>query len=552
MAFCLQRIRQRREMIAWDMRRVLSVLLPSRRAQPCQYEDVRREQDGRLADLRGADPRGARGSPTRIWIDKPALSKALPCPTASCAKKGDGQKRRQARYKLSSQDIDLRFHLDRWRPRLQLPHPGELPDGGEVAPGDALQNPRLLDEVGRRASLGPIAKGLLVLGAHEDLQQRGQHPKRHYALGEQDLKGRGVLAGYLSPHGVQLGVGASSVKGSPPAAVLASMRPALRPMSEARPMTSGEEERTSRRNSRRASRSPASALSETALSSFRRFLVSSEGSSAPGSGSGTSVLSFASAVAGRYQLGPGEDPRRLRELQDRCAEGFQALQLRPLPRLALLPRLAEVGVGVGYKLRFLPGPHVPLSDPAVFALASVVVEVAPAPLPGHPLPRPSCATPRHHPRLCDGRCSEANVPVAGEGFPVESGVAAHHGAGRLARRQRPVYDVVLLVGTRPARLGAHVIAPARGISRSRRSTMLRSRCQYSSLSRAACKRSRSRAVSGMTVVAGKTQGSSHSARMRLSATNASKAVPSDTIATPPPTGLRTSSRTRDGLRASAR
>jgi hypothetical protein len=70
-------------MIAWDMRRVLSVLLPSRRAQPCQYEDVRREQDGRLADLRGADPRGARGSPTRIWIDKPALSKALPCPTAS-------------------------------------------------------------------------------------------------------------------------------------------------------------------------------------------------------------------------------------------------------------------------------------------------------------------------------------------------------------------------------------------------------------------------------------------------------------------------------------
>src|SRR5215217_9010328 len=192
----------RREMIAWEMCRVLS----SRRAQPCQYEDVRREQDGRLADLRGADPHGARGSPTRIWIDKPALSKALPYLTASCTKKRGGQKRCQARYELSSQDIDLRVHLDWWRPRLQLPHPGELPDGREVASGGALQDPRLLDEVGRRASLGPVAKGLLVLGAHETLQQRGEHPKRHYALGEQDLKGRGVLAGYLSPHGVELGV----------------------------------------------------------------------------------------------------------------------------------------------------------------------------------------------------------------------------------------------------------------------------------------------------------------------------------------------------------
>src|SRR5215204_4359180 len=153
------------------------------------------------------------------------------------------------------------------------------------------------------------------------------------------------------------------------------MRPALRPMSEARPMTSGEEERTSRRNSRRASRSPAFALSETARSSSRRFLVSSEGSSAPGSGSGTSPLSFASAIAGRYELSSGEDARRLRELQDRGAEGFQTLQLRPLPR-----------------------PDVPLADPAVFALALVVVEVvAAAPLPGHPLRLSPCATSRQHP-----------------------------------------------------------------------------------------------------------------------------------------------------------
>src|SRR5215203_7562621 len=222
------------------------------------------------------------------------------------------------------------------------------------------------------------------------------------------------------------------------------MRPALRPMSEARPMTSGEEERTSRRNSRRASRSPASALSETARSSSRRFLVSSEGSSAPGSGSGTSPLSFASAIAGRYELSSGEDARRLRELQDRGAEGFQTLQLRPLPRRPLLPRQAEGGVGMGHQLRYLPGPDVPLADPAVFALALVVVEVvAAAPLPGHPLCLPlcPCATSRHHPRLCDGRCSEANVPVAGESFPVESGVAAHYGAGRLARLERSVYGL---------------------------------------------------------------------------------------------------------------
>src|SRR3954447_1985266 len=110
--------------------RVLSVLLPSRQAQPCQYEDVRREQNERLADLRDADPRGARGSPTRIWIDKPALSKALPGPTASrVLRRGALKSAGKARYKLSSQDIDLRVHLNWWRVRLQLPHLGQLPDG---------------------------------------------------------------------------------------------------------------------------------------------------------------------------------------------------------------------------------------------------------------------------------------------------------------------------------------------------------------------------------------------------------------------------------------
>jgi hypothetical protein len=44
-----------------------------RRAQPCQYEDVRREQDERLSDLRGADPRGARGI-TNEDLDRQASS----------------------------------------------------------------------------------------------------------------------------------------------------------------------------------------------------------------------------------------------------------------------------------------------------------------------------------------------------------------------------------------------------------------------------------------------------------------------------------------------
>jgi hypothetical protein len=134
---------------------VLSVLFLSRRAQPCQYEDVRREQDERLSDPRGADLRRARGIANK---DPDRQAGSLECATmtnaASRTKKRGAQKRCRARYKLiSAQDIDLRVHLERWRPSLQLAHPGQLPDGREVAPGGALQDPRLLEEVGRRASL---------------------------------------------------------------------------------------------------------------------------------------------------------------------------------------------------------------------------------------------------------------------------------------------------------------------------------------------------------------------------------------------------------------
>src|SRR5918994_5328773 len=62
--------------------------------------------------------------------------------------------------------------------------------------------------------------------------------------------------------------------------VLTSIPSALRAMLDASAMTSGEEARSSRRNSFRASLSPASAFSERALSSVRRALASSESSSA--------------------------------------------------------------------------------------------------------------------------------------------------------------------------------------------------------------------------------------------------------------------------------
>src|SRR5215207_1181859 len=114
--------------------------------------------------------------------------------------------------------------------------------------------------------------------------------------------------------------------------VLTSIHSALRAMPEASAMTSGEEARTSRRNSFRASLSPASAFSERTLSSVRQALASSESSSAPG----TSPLSFAFAVAPVYQVGYYEYLCRLRNLLERGEQTLQPLQLRPLP-LSLRP-----------------------------------------------------------------------------------------------------------------------------------------------------------------------------------------------------------------------
>src|ERR671912_2885015 len=111
---------------------------------------------------------------------------------------------------------------------------------------------------------------------------------------------------------------ASSISGLPADMVLTSIHSALRAMPDASAMTSGEEARTSRRNSLRASLSPAPAFSERALSSIRRPLASSDISSAPG----TSPLSFAFAVAPVYQVGCYEYLCRLRKLLD---QGDQTL-----------------------------------------------------------------------------------------------------------------------------------------------------------------------------------------------------------------------------------
>src|SRR5215211_6021503 len=95
--------------------------------------------------------------------------------------------------------------------------------------------------------------------------------------------------------------------------VLTSSHSALRAMSDASAMTSGEEARISRRNSFLASLSPASAFSERALSSVRRPLASSDISSAPG----TSPLSFVFAVPPVYQVGYYEYLCHVRDLLDR-------------------------------------------------------------------------------------------------------------------------------------------------------------------------------------------------------------------------------------------
>jgi hypothetical protein len=118
-------------MIVWEKQRIIGIIsLPASPTLPIRRRPPRAgRQDECLADLRGADLRGTRGitneDPDRQTGSLEGATRPNP---ASCTKERGAQKRCQARYKLSSQDIDLRVDLDWWRPRLQLPHPGELPD----------------------------------------------------------------------------------------------------------------------------------------------------------------------------------------------------------------------------------------------------------------------------------------------------------------------------------------------------------------------------------------------------------------------------------------
>src|SRR3954452_5367432 len=164
-------------------------------------------------------------------------------------------------------------------------------------------------------------------------------------------------------------------------------------------MTSGADSRRARRSSFLVPSSPSSALSERASSSRTLSRASSVSSSI----SPPSPLALAPAVPRRHQLRASKDLRRLVQLIGRRCEAPRLLQLGPLPLAAPRPGPSYRLVGVGYQLRYLAGPDVPLSDPAVLALALVVVEVASPTLPGHPLTPSSCATPWHHPRLCNDR-----------------------------------------------------------------------------------------------------------------------------------------------------
>src|SRR5215217_2590116 len=126
---------------------------------------------------------------------------------------------------------------------------------------------------------------------------------------------------------------ASWVSGSPAEAARMSMCCALRPTSEALATTPGEASLSLRLSSLFASLSPPSALLER-LRNSSRLSRTSAGirclSSAPRLASGTSPLSLVSMVAGCYQVGPDEDLRGLRQLEDRGDQGLQAFELRLL------------------------------------------------------------------------------------------------------------------------------------------------------------------------------------------------------------------------------
>src|SRR3712207_4669414 len=91
-------------------------------------------------------------------------------------------------------------------------------------------------------------------------------------------------------------------------------------------MTSGEEERTALCNSRRASRSPPSALAESSRSSARCFLASDDSS-------GSALMlkppsPFVTMAAGGDQVRLCQSLHRLLELTQKGSVSFETLPLR--------------------------------------------------------------------------------------------------------------------------------------------------------------------------------------------------------------------------------
>src|SRR5829696_1374508 len=131
---------------------------------------------------------------------------------------------------------------------------------------------------------------------------------------------------------------ASSISGSPPAAVPISILWPFLAMSDALATTSGVELRMALLSSRLAPFSPASAFSERIRSSLSFATVSSENSSS--SGTLAPPFPLVSPVPAIDERGVTEDFRNFTQLYDRSDEGFDAHPLEPHPGgvdLAFLP-----------------------------------------------------------------------------------------------------------------------------------------------------------------------------------------------------------------------
>src|SRR5688500_3526264 len=99
-----------------------------------------------------------------------------------------------------SADVYLRVELDPGRVGLELADPGEGVDGLHMAPRGALEDLRLLQEVGGGGALRPVGEVPRVLRGYEGLQDLHQQPPGHYSIRKHRLERRRVIAGDLLAH----------------------------------------------------------------------------------------------------------------------------------------------------------------------------------------------------------------------------------------------------------------------------------------------------------------------------------------------------------------